>query len=134
VLVHCGAGVSRSATLAMAYLMRAQRVSAAKARAQVAALRSCVCINDGFWRTLCALEAPLGLSDRWAAAARAPTPAALLLLHVWLLAAAAAAGRRCQALFCLILDLPRWQVRSSLAARLIDDHRHRRRTQKRDGL
>jgi hypothetical protein len=66
VLVHCGAGVSRSATLAMAYLMRAQRVSAAKARAQVTALRSVVCVNDGFWRTLCALEAPLDLADRCA--------------------------------------------------------------------
>jgi hypothetical protein len=64
VLVHCGAGVSRSATIAMAYLMRAQRASAAKARQQVSALRSVVCINDGFWRTLCALEAPLDLAER----------------------------------------------------------------------
>lgn len=64
VLVHCGAGVSRSATIVMAYLMRAQRISAAKARQQVTALRSVVCINDGFWRTLCALEAPLDLAER----------------------------------------------------------------------
>ncbi|GAX75987.1 hypothetical protein CEUSTIGMA_g3430.t1 [Chlamydomonas eustigma] len=64
VLVHCGAGVSRSATLAMMYLMRKNRWSAAKARTEVTERRSLVCINDGFWRALCALEGPLGVIER----------------------------------------------------------------------
>ena len=64
VLVHCGAGVSRSATLAIMYLMRRERWSAAKAREAVTDRRSLVCINDGFWRALCAMEGPLGVTDR----------------------------------------------------------------------
>ncbi|KAG1657423.1 hypothetical protein FOA52_011793 [Chlamydomonas sp. UWO 241] len=63
-LVHCGAGVSRSATLAMMYLMRRNSWPASRARAHTLARRSLVCVNDGFWRSLCALEAPLGLSLR----------------------------------------------------------------------
>ena len=64
-LVHCGAGVSRSATLVMLYLMRVRRWSAAQAREYCVKRRSVVAPNDGFWRTLCALEASLGVAARW---------------------------------------------------------------------
>jgi dual specificity MAP kinase phosphatase len=66
VLVHCGAGVSRSATLVMAWLMRDRRITATAARELVASRRSAVCINDGFWAVLCALERQLGVAGRWA--------------------------------------------------------------------
>jgi dual specificity MAP kinase phosphatase len=64
VLVHCGAGVSRSACLVMMYLMRSKRWSAQQARRHCIAARSLVCPNDGFWRLLCALEGPLGILER----------------------------------------------------------------------
>lgn len=64
VLVHCGAGVSRSATLCIAYLMRRHRWPAHKALAFAKAARSLVSPNDGFWRTLCTLEGQLGITDR----------------------------------------------------------------------
>lgn len=63
-LVHCGAGVSRSATLAIAYLMRRFSWNATKARAHCVDCRSVVHPNDGFWRSLCALESQLGITDR----------------------------------------------------------------------
>lgn len=64
VLVHCGAGVSRSAALCIAYLMRRNRWSAQKALEYAKGRRSLVNPNDGFWRSLCALEAQLGIADR----------------------------------------------------------------------
>ncbi|KAG2450344.1 hypothetical protein HYH02_004849 [Chlamydomonas schloesseri] len=64
VLVHCGAGVSRSATLVMMYLMRRNAWPAARASAYVAERRSVVAINDGFYMTLCALEPQLGIAER----------------------------------------------------------------------
>ncbi|KAJ9508775.1 hypothetical protein QJQ45_028089 [Haematococcus lacustris] len=78
VLVHCGAGVSRSATLCMMYLMRRNHWNAETAKKYcvqrrqvvevadrvVSAGRSVVCPNDGFWRTLCALEPTLGITSR----------------------------------------------------------------------
>ena len=63
-LVHCGAGVSRSAALTMAYLMRRFAWNAAKARTHCVQRRSIVQPNDGFWRSLCAFEAQLGIGDR----------------------------------------------------------------------
>ena len=63
-LVHCGAGASRSAAVAIAYLMRKYRMPADKARAHAVARRSAVNPNTGFWRALCALEAGLGLTQR----------------------------------------------------------------------
>ncbi len=63
-LVHCGAGVSRSATLCMMYLMRHNFWTAARAKQLCVERRSLVCPNDGFWRALCALEASIGVVDR----------------------------------------------------------------------
>eukprot|EP00798_Chlamydomonas_sp_ICE-L_P019181 gene19181-25795_t len=64
VLVHCGAGVSRSATLVMMYLMRHHLWSAARAKDLTQERRSLVCPNAGFWRSLCALESGIGISQR----------------------------------------------------------------------
>ena len=52
VLVHCGAGVSRSATLVAAYFCATRRCSSATALAELKALRSCVAPNSGFLRQL----------------------------------------------------------------------------------
>ena len=65
VLVHCGAGVSRSATLCMAYLMRRFGWNATKARTHCHDRRSLVNPNHGFWQALCAFEPALGITDRW---------------------------------------------------------------------
>ena len=65
VLVHCGAGVSRSATLCMAYLMRRFGWNATKARTHCHDRRSLVNPNHGFWQALCAFEPVLGITDRW---------------------------------------------------------------------
>ena len=64
VLVHCGAGVSRSASLCIAYLMRRFAWNAARARKHCQNRRSLVNPNDGFWRSLCAFEQVLGITDR----------------------------------------------------------------------
>ena len=64
VLVHCGAGASRSATLCIAYLMKSRGWSAEQARQHCVALRSVVAPNPGFWRALCGYEQELGLSER----------------------------------------------------------------------
>lgn len=60
-LIHCGAGVSRSATLAMSLLMRHHHWPAERALRAVRSARSIITPNDGFWRALCALERRLGL-------------------------------------------------------------------------
>lgn len=51
-LVHCVAGVSRSATLCIAYLMAYYAMSLEKAHAHVKAKRSVIYPNVGFWRQL----------------------------------------------------------------------------------
>lgn len=65
VLIHCGAGVSRSASLCIAFLMRDRRITAHEALQLVKERRSIAEPNDGFWRMLCALEGPLGLQQRY---------------------------------------------------------------------
>jgi dual specificity MAP kinase phosphatase len=62
--VHCGAGVSRSAALCLAYLMRRNRWTARKALEFARARRAVINPNEGFWRALCALELALGLAER----------------------------------------------------------------------
>ncbi|ROL43986.1 Dual specificity protein phosphatase 14 [Anabarilius grahami] len=59
VLVHCAAGVSRSASLCLAYLMKYHRVSLAEAHAWVKARRPVIRPNGGFWRQLIEYERKL---------------------------------------------------------------------------
>jgi hypothetical protein len=61
VLVHCGAGCSRSPAIVAAFLMRHQRIGALAAVERLRSVRSSVCPNEGFWRQLCAFEKELGL-------------------------------------------------------------------------
>jgi predicted protein tyrosine phosphatase len=56
VLVHCGAGVSRSATLVLAYLLRRHGVALAPALAFCQRQRAVVQPNDGFMRALVDFE------------------------------------------------------------------------------
>ena len=63
VLIHCGAGTSRSATIAAAYLMRKRRIGAHTAIQDLKSKRSSVCPNEGFWRQLCTFERQLSLAS-----------------------------------------------------------------------
>uniref|UniRef100_A0A0R3SDP4 Protein-tyrosine-phosphatase n=1 Tax=Hymenolepis diminuta TaxID=6216 RepID=A0A0R3SDP4_HYMDI len=55
-LVHCVAGVSRSPTLVLAYLVKHAHMTLAEAYDHVRSLRPCICPNAGFWRQLIAYE------------------------------------------------------------------------------
>ena len=59
VLIHCNAGVSRSATLALSYMMRFHRLKLAEALTQVRSIRPSVRPNDGFYEQLEAYERAL---------------------------------------------------------------------------
>ena len=56
VLIHCAAGVSRSAIIAAAYLMVADRINASESILRVHRARPCVCPNQGFLRQLLRFE------------------------------------------------------------------------------
>ena len=56
VFVHCSRGVSRSASLCIAYLMKKEGWKAERARAFVEACRPIVLPNEGFWRCLVEYE------------------------------------------------------------------------------
>ncbi|VDD74695.1 unnamed protein product [Mesocestoides corti] len=55
-LVHCMAGVSRSASIVLAYLIKYQKMSLAEAYDRVRSIRPCIQPNLGFWRQLIAYE------------------------------------------------------------------------------
>ncbi|XP_063721151.1 dual specificity protein phosphatase 18-like [Symsagittifera roscoffensis] len=55
-LVHCVAGVSRSATLCIAYLMRYEGLSLLSAHQMVKTARPIVRPNNGFWKQLIEYE------------------------------------------------------------------------------
>ncbi|VDO05842.1 unnamed protein product [Rodentolepis nana] len=57
--VHCMAGISRSATIVLAYLMKYQRLNLAEAYNRVMSIRPCIQPNLGFWRQLIAYEESL---------------------------------------------------------------------------
>ncbi|KAL1915323.1 uncharacterized protein VTP21DRAFT_6781 [Calcarisporiella thermophila] len=52
VLVHCMAGISRSATVVIAYLMKSQKLTLEEAYDTVRAARSVICPNPGFYQQL----------------------------------------------------------------------------------
>lgn len=56
VLVHCYAGVSRSATIVISYLMKHHRMSYSEARKYLRSKRPCICPNPGFSRQLMEYE------------------------------------------------------------------------------
>ncbi|TNV75449.1 hypothetical protein FGO68_gene2924 [Halteria grandinella] len=56
VFVHCAAGVSRSASLVIAYVMKTHKVTFQEALKLVSAKRPCVGPNEGFKRTLSTLQ------------------------------------------------------------------------------
>lgn len=58
-LVHCNAGVSRSAALCMAYLMKHRGVSLLEAHGWVRTCRPVVRPNNGFWKQLIQYEGGL---------------------------------------------------------------------------
>lgn len=56
VLIHCTAGVSRSASLCLAYLMKHQRMTLRKAFMHLRSVRPAIRPNTGFFRQLIDLE------------------------------------------------------------------------------
>ena len=52
VLVHCHAGISRSATIVLSYLMKHRNISFVDARAFLKTKRRCICPNSGFVKQL----------------------------------------------------------------------------------
>ena len=59
VFVHCSRGVSRSATLCIAYLMKKDGMTAERARGVVEKCRPIILPNEGFWRCLVEFEKEL---------------------------------------------------------------------------
>ena len=59
VLIHCRAGVSRSATLVIAYVMRHLRMTLREALIYVRSRRPIVCPNRGFLKKLVDLDVAL---------------------------------------------------------------------------
>jgi len=59
VLVHCAAGVSRSATAVLLYLMRYHGMTLWQAARRTKAARTCISPNMGFWKVLRASDVAL---------------------------------------------------------------------------
>ncbi|XP_054007985.1 dual specificity protein phosphatase 19 [Hylaeus anthracinus] len=58
ILVHCNAGVSRSPTIVISYLMLSKKLSYDNAYGEVKKIRHCIKPNEGFVRQLKMLELP----------------------------------------------------------------------------
>ncbi|XP_063972378.1 dual specificity protein phosphatase 19 [Diachasmimorpha longicaudata] len=56
ILVHCNAGISRSATIVIAYLMREENLNFQEALDKVKRIRPCVRPNEGFVKQLKEIE------------------------------------------------------------------------------
>lgn len=63
VIVHCFAGISRSSTIVLSYLMSEHNMSLDGAYRYLKSKRSIVCPNSGFWSKLEQLESNLTESD-----------------------------------------------------------------------
>jgi protein-tyrosine phosphatase len=72
VLVHCAAGISRSASIVIAYIMSAQRVDYETALGMVRADRHYVCPNEGFVLQLRQWQMALGIPFRHPASSVEP--------------------------------------------------------------
>jgi len=59
VLLHCEQGISRSATLVLAFLMQSEQMQATTALAELKTIRPIACPNKGFWEALIQWEALL---------------------------------------------------------------------------
>eukprot|EP01041_Mallomonas_annulata_P000726 gene726-1398_t len=59
VLVHCFAGVSRSASIVLAFLMKINNMSLEDARKFLKSKRRCICPNDGFIKQLASFKSSL---------------------------------------------------------------------------
>lgn len=59
VLVHCAAGISRSATVVAAYLIKTKGLNAAEALRLIKERRQCIRPNDGFLKQLLEFEKEL---------------------------------------------------------------------------
>ena len=73
VLIHCGAGISRSGAITVAYLMHSQRMPLDVALGVAQSARAMVSPNPGFMRQLRAFEAKLFATAAAAAAASTTT-------------------------------------------------------------
>lgn len=62
ILVHCNAGVSRSASVCIAYLMLHRKLTFAAAFSHVKSKRECIRPNDGFFKQLQQMDQPLPLT------------------------------------------------------------------------
>jgi len=58
-LVHCAAGISRSATLVIVYLVKHEAMTLRDAYELVRARRPVICPNNGFWHQMIAFERAL---------------------------------------------------------------------------
>uniref|UniRef100_A0A1I7X3R8 protein-tyrosine-phosphatase n=1 Tax=Heterorhabditis bacteriophora TaxID=37862 RepID=A0A1I7X3R8_HETBA len=64
ILVHCNAGISRSSTFVISYLMKYQQRTLDEALGMVKAVRPVIRPNDGFMHQLKMFENKLGISDK----------------------------------------------------------------------
>lgn len=125
VLVHCWAGISRSATIVMAYLIKAHGMSFPEASSYVSARRRCVQPNAGFLRQLRLLSLSLKSEAVPQEEARDPSPCpGLLLKHVTKEQRSLAArkcwlGPNCVCCACQMDLLQRWQALMLLRQQLI---------------